>query len=459
MRLSPLLVALISMPTLAATNSLDHRFGNGGAIVATKSPLPGVTVRPYGIAIQSDGKIVIGGRVQDAPPSLADQPFIGRLNADGSWDSSFGDSGIFRLPVTGTVAPTGGEINHVAVMSDGHILATGGVFSGPSYPRFSTCVLLMKTDAAGVLDGTFAGGGDICFNFDPETSRLGHFESILLDASDGFYMTAPNNNREVAHFDKNGSLISGYGSGGLATLPPNVYPNVLIASGADLMAIGVEYESGSYNSAAAVRVKSDGSIDATYGQSGALFVDSPSSVIDTPDATLDASGRLLIITNDGFGANYVPYRFFRADAEGSVDVTFNPNGQQPGAPGNANLQIAGTTTLNRVDRVRAIPDGRIIAFGDVLEPNTASNSDVAIVRLNADSSFDTSFGDLGHLGWTSINIGPAGTDNFVLDVGSDDEGRLYVLTVSACPAILRLVPDTLLADGFDDESLPSACPE
>lgn len=138
---------------------------------------------------------------------------------------------------------------------------------------------------------------------------------------------------------------------------------------------------------------------------------------------------------------------------------FNPNGQQPGAPGNANLPIGGTTTVNRVDRVRALPDGRTIAFGDALEPNTTSTSDVAIVRLNADSSFDTSFGDPGHLGWTSINIGAAGTDNFVRDVAADEEGRMYVLTVSACPAILRLIPDTLLADGFDDESLPGACPE
>jgi uncharacterized delta-60 repeat protein len=363
--------------------------------------------------------------------------------------------------LTGTAAPRGGQINRVAITSDGHILAAGGIFSGSSYPQFSTCILLMKTDADGVLDSSFVGGGDTCFNFSPEATRVGSFEAILVDASDGFYLTAPASGPQgaVAHFDKNGALIASYGSGGLAALPLNVYADVLVAAGADVIAVGTRYESGSYENAAAVRVMSDGSVDMSYGQSGVLLVDSPHAVIDAPDATLDPGGRLVIVTNDDFAGDYQPYRFFAGDAQGSLDATFNPSGEQPGSPGNANLVITAADNIDRVDRVRALSDGRLVAFGEALEPNTTSNSDVAIIRLNADSSFDTAFGDSTHPGWTSINIGAAGTNNFVRDIAADADGKIYVLSVSTCPAILRVIPDTLSMDGFDDESLPGTCPE
>jgi uncharacterized delta-60 repeat protein len=462
-----LLSVLVLFPISAftSTNGLDHRFGSNGALVVNPSPLSGVSVTPRALAIQTDGKMVIGGRTYEAMSNV-EQPFVGRLNADGSWDATFGDSGIYRLPLSGSVAPNGGEIDHVAILSDGHILAAGGVIAN-SYPDFSTCILLVKTDASGALDVSFEGGGDTCFNFAPATTRTGTFEGILLDASDGFYLTAPANNPqgEVAHFDKDGALLSHYGSGGIADLPAHVYSSVLVAAGADIIAFGVLYKSGSYRGLAAVRLRPDGSLDTAYGESGVVFFDSPSAAqpnpgTDSPDATLDSAGRLIAISNDGFSSNYQPYKFFRINAQGSIDGTFNPDGQQPGSPGNANLVMTNSANVDAVERVRALADGRIMAFGDALEPDSTSSSDVAIIRLNSDSSFDSAFGDIAHPGWASINIGATGTSNYVRDVATDDDGRMYVLTNGGCfaIAILRLFPDTLLASGFDDESLPDTCP-
>jgi uncharacterized delta-60 repeat protein len=457
MKLLVLLVVLFATPAFALTNALDHRFGSGGAVFVPASPTTGLTVAAYAVAVEPDGKIVLGGRVFDG--SSFGSPFIGRISASGMWDGTFGIGGIFRLPTVGTVAPNGGQINHLIITSDGHIIGAGGIYSSNA-PQYSTCTLLMKTDSDGVLDTGFAGGGDTCFNFSPEGTRNGNFEAILRDGSDGFYLTAPANNPsgQVAHFDKNGALLTSYGSSGLANLPPQVYASVLTAAGDKIIAAGVVYDSGAYNGVAAVRLDADGSIDGTFGNSGTLITDSPQPAIDTPSASVDGDGRLVMISNDMTIAGNSGYNFYRADALGSVDPSFNPGGQQPGSAGHATLAIGSNSGEDAAVRVHALADGRIVAFGQIAISGTITEDDVTLVRLNADASYDTSFGDPTHPGWISFNLGPDGTLNLLRDSSTDSADRIYVLATAGCPVILRMIPDALLASGFEDETLPTACP-
>ena len=67
---------------MAQAGSLDATFGNGG-IVTTPNTSDG-----RGIAIQSDGKIVVAGQATATEFALA------RYNTNGSLDATFGTGGI-----------------------------------------------------------------------------------------------------------------------------------------------------------------------------------------------------------------------------------------------------------------------------------------------------------------------------------------------------------------------------
>jgi len=106
------------MARLTATGQLDTTFGAGGLAVL-------LAQLPSGIALQSDGKILIasGGfsppaAVQNPPPGAGS---LARYNSNGSLDRTFGISGqaaSVALPYA------------VAVQTDGRILVAGGIVSG-----------------------------------------------------------------------------------------------------------------------------------------------------------------------------------------------------------------------------------------------------------------------------------------------------------------------------------------
>jgi uncharacterized delta-60 repeat protein len=83
------------------------RLNPDGSLDAGFHPSNGLGDVLRSMALQSDGKIIVGGYGQS-------RPFLARLNADGSLDEKF--------QVT---EPTGGSIWHVAVQSDGKILVAG----------------------------------------------------------------------------------------------------------------------------------------------------------------------------------------------------------------------------------------------------------------------------------------------------------------------------------------------
>jgi uncharacterized delta-60 repeat protein len=115
--------------------TLDASFGSGGVAVISFSG-PGAT-NAYGLAIQSDGKIVIGGTGNS-------NPVVVRLNPDGSLDSSFGSGGevIFK---NGGVAAGAVVLQNVTAgtATEQLILVGGGDFA------------LMRLTPSGTLDSTF----------------------------------------------------------------------------------------------------------------------------------------------------------------------------------------------------------------------------------------------------------------------------------------------------------------
>lgn len=103
----------------------------------------GTTDQAFSLAIQSDGKIVVGGGTTTG--GLEDYA-ICRLNTDGTLDSSFGTGG----KVTLDLGTAGDECRKILIQSDGKILAIGWTATQFSIVRLTT---------AGALDTTYNGTG------------------------------------------------------------------------------------------------------------------------------------------------------------------------------------------------------------------------------------------------------------------------------------------------------------
>jgi len=108
--------------------TLDTSFGAGGKVVTAIG-----TFNDYArsVAIQSDGKIIVGGQAQTAPN--VDFALV-RYNADGSVDTTFGTGGKV-VTAFGTGATD--TITSIAIQSDGKIVAAGYVYMADTYVDFA----------------------------------------------------------------------------------------------------------------------------------------------------------------------------------------------------------------------------------------------------------------------------------------------------------------------------------
>src|SRR5262249_54540596 len=127
-----------------ADGGLDRSFGDGG-IVRAPSDFVSRTV-----SLQPDGKVVVMGSFYDyADPQTV--LTLMRLNADGSYDASFGEGGLasVRPPGGASVLPT-----DASVAADGSVLIAGVGEIDTDGPDTSATALL-RVSPEGALDGGF----------------------------------------------------------------------------------------------------------------------------------------------------------------------------------------------------------------------------------------------------------------------------------------------------------------
>ncbi|WP_395700282.1 hypothetical protein [Aquabacterium sp.] len=111
---------------------------------------PGANSEAYAVAVQPDGKILLGGNFQalGGGTGTTARRFIGRLNADGSVDASFNPGA------------SGGVVTALALQPDGKILA-GGSFAAIGGGTGTTARLrVARLLADGAVDAGFNPGAD-----------------------------------------------------------------------------------------------------------------------------------------------------------------------------------------------------------------------------------------------------------------------------------------------------------
>jgi uncharacterized delta-60 repeat protein len=142
--------------------TLDTTFGDGGAAYTDFSGRSGAPVQfalSDAIALQPDGKVVVGGLVARGASSgrVRFPVALARLNADGSPDPTFGKLGLVESNLGQLTS-----VNQILVQADGRIVCSG--LAAPTLDQVSAGrfnALVVQYDAGGNLDKTFGTRGRV----------------------------------------------------------------------------------------------------------------------------------------------------------------------------------------------------------------------------------------------------------------------------------------------------------
>jgi uncharacterized delta-60 repeat protein len=306
--------------------TIDTTFGSNGIV----STVIGSNSAIYGLALQSDGKIVAVGSAKN---TLGDSAFaIARYNADGSLDTAFGSGGTALTTVA--TAGNGAFPKAVVIQSDGKIDVAGtATVSGTQ--DFS----LVRYNIDGSLDAAFGpnqNGIVITPNFGtgsdaPWDATVQSDGKIIVPGTvvgtTGLY------NMAVARYTTDGLLDTTFNAAG--TNPGVVWG--LLSSGATqtyaeavhvetsngaIVISGTEYF-GTTQKLLLARLTSAGQLDTTFGGSGTGF--GPSiSMLNGYGIVQATNGDLLVCGRTGVSGNNASYQLAAAAymADGTLDTTF-----------------------------------------------------------------------------------------------------------------------------------------
>ncbi|MGB3071481.1 MAG: IPTL-CTERM sorting domain-containing protein [Ottowia sp.] len=276
------------------------------------------------IAIQTDGKILIGGQFHYVTPAggaTTTSWGIARLNADGTVDAGF-------TPAPAGTVKSNHNVRGIAVQSDGKIVI-GGYFTlidGVARNRIA------RLNADGTLDTTFNVG----------TGSNGNIEDVKLQSDGKILISGSFTNiqgtdiRGVARLNTDGSLDTTFVPNGGATGVANgawdgsfpVYQLAVQNDGKILYASGTHTYAGKYHWRMA-RLNTDGTPDANFNS----FVNWWASSIALQNVggeqkivvggDFGVAGQRNVDTNAVEGTDAQRIRVARFNADGTLDTTFD----------------------------------------------------------------------------------------------------------------------------------------
>jgi uncharacterized delta-60 repeat protein len=383
---------------------LDSNFGAGGKVTTDLGSSDGAQK----IVIQPDGKTIAAGYSNG---NFA----ITRYNTNGTLDTTFGSGGKV-ITDFGSYE----SANSLALQSDGRIIVVGSSNGDFAVARYFS---------NGVLDATFGSGGKV-------VTDLGGYEtaSDVAIQTDGKIVVAgwSNSDFALARYNADGSLDSGFGTGGkvvtdLGTMQDNAYALALQSDG-KIVVTGWTYP---YDFAI-VRYNTNGSLDTSFGTNGKTVVDLGSDVDFAESVAIQPDGKILIggtfFDGGGFG-------IIRLNSNGTLDTNFGANGKVITSFGGDD---SGYSLI-------LLPDGKFLEVGNTSTSSTGY--DFSIARYNSNGSLDTTFDNDGKL---SINFNGTSND-FAHSVAVQPDGSIVIAgTSNGDFAIARLAAVSTLPVQVND---------
>jgi uncharacterized delta-60 repeat protein len=340
-RLTLVVFGLASLLVFASVFNYNFNFtftaqaaGTPGTVDLTFNPGSGANGVVYALAVQGDGKVVIGGDF--TAYNGTDRNRIARVNGDGSLDTTFN-------PGTGV----DGRVWSLAVQGDGKVVIGGDftVYNGTTRTRIA------RVNGNGTLDTTFnpgSGANDTVYAMVVQGDG-----KVVIGGKFTTYNGTDRN--RIARLNGDGTLDTTFNPG--TGVNGIVWAMALQSNGKILVGGNFNYSGTAHNGI--VRLNGNGTLDTTFnpgsGANGVVYA-----------LALQGDGKILI------GGDFTSYngtdrsRIARLNSNGTLDATFKGPALSDAAVYALGVQSAGKTLIGG-----AIPG--------------------AIFRLDADGSLDTTF--------------------------------------------------------------------
>jgi len=342
-----------------ASGALDLAFGTNGS---TTTDFQGAYDRAYAVALQGDGKILVGGEAETL--ALKYNFGLARYLSNGTLDPAFGTGGRVM-----TVIGTGSEdvIYGIAVQPDGKILVAG---------RGNYAFALARYNANGTLDATFGTGGKVV------VTRFYMARALLLLADGkivvGGHSAGSGSDFALARYSKAGVIDTTFGTAGFVTtnLGSEDGINALALSGEGRIAAAGA--SGAYlaKNFAFARYLANGALDPSFGTAGkkVLPVGGASANDFASGLVVQSNNKLVAVGTAAPASGAGPFAVVRLSQTGAPDPAFGAGGIVTTFVGSGPEDAATAIALQ--------PDGKLLVVGYGL-PGT-SNEDFALARYEGD---------------------------------------------------------------------------
>jgi uncharacterized delta-60 repeat protein len=491
------LVAGSACSVHAADGDLDPSFGNGGQLLLPVDPFNepiGATLVANDVAVQPDGKIVVAGYGTGTNTS---EWIVVRLNADGSYDNTFGVSqnGIVYYYLFG---PADNQAASVALRPNGKIVVGGTIFDDNN--GLVTAVAI-QLNADGSSDTTWGNTGAVFLT--PASGDATHIRRIALDGNGSVALVGEYTHGASGNNDFYFALIAADGKGGglpyeavikdasLGGTSFDSATDVAVDSQGRYVVGGFAMSAAGDVDCAAIRVLPGLplQVDSTFGDIGfggvaRVHFNMGGDNNDFCDAmTLDPSGFMMLgghgtKVNTGSGINY----------QSAITALFDNNGRllgvgggtphddtyaftYDGQPGNGDFNTINRLLVDRYDTQRPTFMAVGHGFDGIFFPGTTQ--DFGLSRLNgfdgslgtdADPGFHGGMSNRGGFSMIDYSVCGQETCSFTsndraLSGAFDAQGRLVVVGSADDPrggtdiAIARLKPfDGIFKNAFETPS-------
>jgi len=431
---------------------LDTSFNDDGKVTL----LIGVSDSyAYGMALQSDNKIIVVGPAMMEGPGNTDFS-LARFNSNGFPDSTFSEDGVANTPIAsksdyawaatvqaddklvvvgsyggfvltrykvdGTIdsslsldgirsGPTGGTAKDVAIQDDGKIILAG-------YTDEDFAVARYLED--GTPDSTFSDDGYATTDIYGEDRA----NAVAIQTGGKIILAGYRYNNyyvgydiEIARYNPDGSVEAQ-----LYNTKAVIIRDIALQDDGKIIFIG---DSSGF---CLMRYNSNLNIDNSFGTNGKVITDvDPDGWESAYSAVIQPDGKIVVA---GFAQTLVSQDFalVRYNSNGSIDSTFGDNGK------------VFTDIDNSTDYARSLAlqsDGKIVVGGYTY---SGGKNDFALARYNTDGSLDYSFGINGKVITTISN-----DQDYAYSVNIQSDGKIILAGTSNNDfAIARYIPELAL---------------
>jgi uncharacterized delta-60 repeat protein len=433
---------------------VDSTFGTNGVETISLSATGDLNF--YSLAIQSNGRMVIGGN-RRTPTGTDYHAIVARLLEDGTPDNSFSDDG-WTQPAL--VADLVYDAVLVSIQSDNKIVL-GTTVTNNSNLFFETNEgsALFRYQENGIADNNFGTQGKVTLSKSIGVLTTGYFtfqsDNKFLLA--GLYKNAADYEFSTIRLNTNGSVDNTYDTDGIARR--NIgngfdYSYIALAqSDNKAVLIGGAVLNNGIN-LALTRLNVNGSADNSFNGTGIatrILGEGTAGAQNNAfeDVQAIANDKILVCGSydNGFGS-------------GGLIVRYNSNGSIDNAFGNNGFSGTSVSIGDEFSFLAPQSDGKIIAIGTTYD--LIEGSALIVAKLNANGTPDNTFGVFGKV---MVKIG---TNDFVecIAMAVQPDGKIVLSIVSTSTetfedsySLVKLTATGALDVSFDgDGKLPTDFP-